>query len=141
MFSNILIAAELDYLDQAKHLITTALEISQGNQDAVYRLAGIVSAPSNSIVSSFLPNNFDKVVLEEGKKKLSEFTQGLFPEGKKVQCIVAYGTVYEEINRLAEELDVDIIIMMASRDHEKHGLSANTVKVARLTHRPMLVMR
>lgn len=140
MFSNILIVVELEYLDSAEKLITTALEMTKSNPATVYRVAGIVPAPSNSFVSSFLPKNFDKVVLEEGKEKLQNFTKERFTGDKKVQHIVAYGTVYEEVNRIADECGVDLIIMMASRDNKKHGLSSNTVKVARITERPILIM-
>ncbi|MBE2894162.1 universal stress protein [Spirabiliibacterium falconis] len=145
MFNNILIVIDLSHLNEARRLIQTALDMTEHQEKTVYRVAGIVPAPTNSIVSSFLPKNFDKDVLAEANKKLHEFTQGIFPEGKKVQHIVAYGTVYEEVNRIAEEKDVDLIMMMATQKarqkQKKEGLSSDTVKVARYSHRPVLVMR
>ena len=58
-----------------------------------------------------------------------------------MQHIVAYGTIYEEVNRVAEEKNVDLIIMMASKDDNKDGLSSNTVKVARYSRKPILILR
>jgi nucleotide-binding universal stress UspA family protein len=141
MFKNILIVIDLGYIPMAKKLAETALEMTKNNPDTIYRVAGIVSAPSNSIVSSFLPRNFDKDVLAEANKKLHEFTAGIFPKESKIQHIVAYGTIYEEVNRVAEEKNVDLIIMMASKDDNKDGLSSNTVKVARYSRKPILILR
>lgn len=145
MFKNILIVVDLSHEAEAISLINTALEMTQHQNDTVYRVAGIIPAPTNSIVSSFLPKNFDRDVIAEANKKLHLFTQTHFPEGKRVQHIVAYGTVYEEVNRIAEEKKVDLIMMMASRkerdNQKKEGLSSDTVKVARYSKRPVLVMR
>lgn len=145
MFKNMLIVIDLGHESEAIRLVKTALDMTQHQENTIYRVAGIIPAPTNSIVSSFLPKNFDKDVVAEANKKLHEFTQIHFPEGKKVQHIVAYGTVYEEVNRIAEEKNVDLIMIMASRkekqNQRKEGLSSDTVKVARYSKRPVLVMR
>lgn len=141
MFNNILIVTELEYLEDADKLVATALEMTKDQPSTVYRVAGIISAPNNSFVSSFLPKNFDKMALQEGNIKLHEFTQKRFPVDAKVQHVVAYGTIYEEVTRIADELEVDLIIMKAAKDGARHSLSSNTVKVARNTERPMLIIR
>ena len=55
--------------------------------------------------------------------------------------IVAHGTIYEEINRIAEEKSVDLIVMLASSKPKAKGLSSNTVKVARNSDKPILILR
>ncbi|MDU8923952.1 universal stress protein [Pasteurellaceae bacterium LIM206] len=140
MFKNILITADLNHLDDARKAVETALELTKHTPDAVYRVMSVVPQFSSSFVSSFLPSSFDKDVMAEANKALHEFTRKYFPEGKKVQHIVMHGAVYEEINLVAQEKNIDLIIMMATHD-SKEGLSANTFKVARDSDRSVLILR
>lgn len=141
MYNKLLIAIDLADLKSAKYVIDTALNLTAHNPDAVYRVASIIEPVDNSLISAFLPKNFDKEVVAEANKKLHEFTKTHFPEGSKVQHIVAYGTIYEEICRIADEKAVDLILMLASSEPKAKGLSSNTVKVARNTNKPILVLR
>ncbi|OBX05561.1 universal stress protein UspA [Gallibacterium genomosp. 3] len=140
LFNKILIAVDLSYLEGAKKAVKTALAMVEGNPDAVLRVVSIIPPLGNSFVSSLLPRNFDKDVLAEAHKRLHAFTEENFPKECKVQHIVAHGTVYEEINTLAQEKNVDLIIMMATKPG-KPGLSSNTVKVARFSEKPILILR
>ncbi|GJH43180.1 universal stress protein [Pasteurella canis] len=140
MFKKILITADLGHLEDAEKAVKTALEMTKHNPDTVYRVMSVVPPLGSSFVSSFLPKNFDQDVLDEANKALHAFTKKHFPEGAKVQHILAHGPVYEEINRIAKEKNIDLIIMMAVRDN-KEGLSSNTVKVARYSDKPILILR
>lgn len=140
MFKKILITADLGHLEDAEKAVKTALEMTQNNPDTVYRVMSVVPPFGSSFVSSFLPKNFDQDVLSEANKALHAFTKKHFPEGAKVQHILAHGPVYEEIIRIAKEKNINLIIMMAVRDN-KEGLSSNTVKVARYSDKPVLILR
>ncbi|MGX2966730.1 universal stress protein [Ursidibacter sp. B-7004-1] len=141
MYNKLLIAIDLSDLKSAKFVVDTALKITANNPDAIYRVVTIIEPIDDSFISAFLPKNFDKSVIEEANKALHEFTQTHFPEGSKVQHIVAHGTIYEEINRIAEEKSVDLIVMLASSKPKAKGLSSNTVKVARNSDKPILILR
>lgn len=141
MYNKLLIAIDLTNIESAKYVVDTALQITARNPNAVYRVVSIIEPVDNSLISAFLPKNFDKEVVAEANKKLHEFTKTHFPEGSKVQHIVAYGTIYEEICRIADEKAVDLILMLASSEPKAKGLSSNTVKVARNTNKPILVLR
>lgn len=141
MYNKLLIAIDLTNIESAKYVVDTALQITARNPNAVYRVASIIEPVDNSLISAFLPKNFDKAVVAEANQKLHEFTKAHFPEGSKVQHIVAYGTIYEEICRIADEKAVDLILMLASSEPKAKGLSSNTVKVARNTSKPILVLR
>lgn len=140
MYNKLLIAIDLANLDSAKYVVKTCLDLTGHNPDAVYRVVTVIEPMDDSFISAFLPKNFDKSVVEEANKALHEFTQAHFPEGSKVQHIVAHGTIYEEINRIAEEKSVDLIVMLAN-SRKRKGLSSNTVKVARNCDKPILVLR
>lgn len=141
MYKNLLLAVDLSNLQQAKYVVETAQQLTANNPDAVYRVVTIIEPMDDSFIAAFLPKNFDKSVIEEANKALHTFTKAHFPEGAKVQHIVAHGTIYEEINNIAEKKNVDLIVMLASSKPDAKGLSANTVKVARNTNRPVLVLR
>ncbi|WP_373777705.1 universal stress protein [Glaesserella sp.] len=141
MYNKLLIAIDLSDLKSAKFVVDTALQITAHNPNAVYRVVTIIEPIDDSFISAFLPKNFDKSVVEEANKALHAFTQENFPEGAKVQHIVAHGTIYEEINRIAEEKSVDLIVMLASSKPKAKGLSSNTVKVARNSDKPILILR
>lgn len=141
MYNNLLLAVDLSNLQSAKYVVETALKLTAHNPNAVYRVVTIIEPMDDSFISAFLPKNFDKSVIEEANKALHAFTKENFPEGAKVQHIVAHGTIYEEINNIAEKKNVDVIVMLASSKPQAKGLSANTVKVARNTDKPVLVLR
>ncbi|EIJ67330.1 MULTISPECIES: universal stress protein [Pasteurellaceae] len=141
MYNKLLIAIDLANLESAKYVVNTALKLTANNPNAVYRVVSIIEPVDNSLIAAFLPKNFDKSVLAEANKKLHDFTQATFPKDAKVQHIVTYGTIYEEICHIADEKDVDIIVMLASSKPHAEGLSANTVRVARNTDKPILVLR
>lgn len=141
MYNKLLIAIDLSDLESAKYVVDTCLDLTAKNPNAVYRVVTIIEPVDDSFISAFLPKNFDKSVVEEANKALHEFTQAHFPAGSKVQHIVAHGTIYEEINRIAEEKSVDLIVMLASSKPQAKGLSSNTVKVARNTDKPVLILR
>lgn len=141
MYNKLLIAIDLNDLKSAKFVVETALNITAHNPDAIYRVVTIIEPIDDSFIASFLPKNFDKSVIAEANKALHDFTQTHFPAGSKVQHIVAHGTIYEEINRIAEEKSVDLIVMLASSKPNAKGLSSNTVKVARNSNKPILILR
>ena len=141
MYNKLLIAIDLSNLESAKYVVDTCLKLTANNPDAVYRVVTILEPMDDSFISAFLPKNFDKSFIEEANRTLHEFTKATFPENAKVQHIVAHGTIYEEINRLAEEKAVDLIVMLASSQPHAKGLSSNTVKVARNCNKPILVLR
>lgn len=141
MYNKLLIAIDLSNLDSAKYVVDTCLDLTKHNPDAVYRVVTILEPMDDSFISAFLPKNFDKSLIEEANKALHDFTKQAFPVGSKVQHIVAHGTIYEEINRIAEEKSVDLIVMLASSQPSNKGLSSNTVKVARHCDKPILILR
>lgn len=141
MYNKLLLAIDLSNLESAKFVVETALKLTENNPNAIYRVVTIIEPIDDSFISAFLPKNFDKSVIEEANKALHHFTQTHFPAKAKVQHIVAHGTIYEEINRIAEEKEVDLIVMLASSKPQAKGLSSNTVKVARNSDKPILVLR
>lgn len=138
MFKKILVAVDINRIDDAKKVVKAALHF--GGNDAVYRVITVIPPFNSSFVQSFLPVNFDKDVLREANKALHDFTQETFPEGAKVQHIVANGPIYEEIVKAADDKKVDVIVINAIKKN-RVGLSSTSVKVARMTHKTVIFVR
>lgn len=122
-------------------MVETALKLTAQVKDPVYRVVTIVEPVDDSFISAFLPKNFDKSLVAEVNKALHHFTQQHFPASAKLQHIVAHGTIYEEINRIAEEKNVELIIMLASSLPNQEGLSSNTRRVAKYGTKPVLILK
>ena len=141
MYNKLLIAIDLSNLKSAKYVVDTCLDLTANNPNAIYRVVTIIEPVDDSFIASFLPKNFDKSVIDEANKALHDFTKASFPKDAKVQHIVSHGTIYEEINRIAEEKAIDLIVMLASSKPKTKKLSSNAVKVMRNTSKPVLILR
>lgn len=141
MYTNLLLAVDLSNLKSAKYVVDTALQLTHNNPNTVYRVVTIIEPVDDSLISAFLTKNFDKSIIEEANQALHAFTQMHFPQGAKVQHIVAHGTIYEEINRIAEQKNVDLIVMLASSKPNATGLSNNTYRVSKYSDKPVLILR
>ncbi|OOF69682.1 universal stress protein [Rodentibacter caecimuris] len=141
MYSRLLLAIDLNNLKGSKKVVDAALRLVEHNPNALFRVVTIVEPVDDSFISAFLPKNFDKSLIEEVNKALHDFTNKHFPETARVQHIVAHGTIYEEINRIAEEKSVDLIIMLASSKTHAKGLSNNTRRVAKYGKKPILILK
>lgn len=141
MYKNILVAVDLGDPESSRKPVTTAVNYAQAF-DSTLRVMTVVPDFGMSIVGSFFPKEHEKTVLEAARQKLHEFVQEYFPEGTKVQHIVGHGTVYEEVLRVAGEIDADLIILGASRPLAgKFLLGPNAARVARHAECSVLVDR
>lgn len=102
----------------------------------------VISDGSMSLVQQFFPRGSVDQLVEETNKSLHEFVSSHIKNTKKVQHIVAKGSVYECIIKTAEEVDADLIVMSAHRPELKdYLLGPNAAKVVRHSNRSVLVVR
>lgn len=141
MYNELLLVIDLNNPQGSKLVVETALSLTAHNPNVRFRAVTIIEPVDDSFISAFLPKNFDKSLVEEVNKALHNFTETHFPANTKVQHIVAHGTIYEEINRIADEKNVDLIVMLASSKPKGKGLSNNTRRVAKYGTKPMLLVK
>lgn len=141
MYNKILIVVDLGNIKKAQEIVKIAQDMTAHNPNAVYRVVTVIEPFDGSFISSFLPQGFDKSLVAEANKRLHEFTKDNFDEGSKVQHIVAHGSPQEEINRIAHEKSIDLILMFAKKKGGSKGLDPSTMKVARDCEKPILLLR
>ena len=95
-----------------------------------------------SIVGSFFPQDFEKKALDQARQRLHEWVSEHMPKNIKVQHIVGHGTAYEEILRLSEEVECDLIVMASHRPKaEDYLIGPNSARVVRHAACSVLVVR
>ncbi|MBV7433420.1 universal stress protein [Cardiobacteriaceae bacterium TAE3-ERU3] len=139
MFEKIMVAVDLMHESRAARVVAMALSI--GDENTQYQLVSVVPPVSAGFVSSFLPKDYDKQMIEAARLKLHEFSETHFPKDAKVKHIIAHGTIYEEINRLADEREVDLIVINATKPGSGGGLGPNAARVSRYSNKTVMVVR
>lgn len=141
MFNNILLPIELDEESSWRTPIKVAVDLCQ-KHNASLRIMTVVPDLGMNIVAQYFPKGYEKEVAEKTLKQLKEFVKEHVPEGIKVQQAVGEGSVYESILKVAEQTNVDLIIMEAHRPEVKdYLLGPNSARVVRHANCSVLVVR
>ncbi len=110
MYKSILLPIDLRHEGSWKKALPTAIEIAE-KFDAQLHLVSIVPNVGMSIVSQYLPKNFEKSAIEEASIALKEFAAKNVPTDVRGRCHIAHGTVREQIVKAGEKLGCDLIVM------------------------------
>ncbi len=141
MFKDILLPIDLGDVESSRKAVSTAIELSR-TEDARLHLLCVVPGYSMSIVSQYFPEGFEETSLAEAAKQLGDFIAKNVPAEITSAAIVASGTVYKEILRVAGEIGCDIIVMASHRPELKdYLLGPNAARVVRHSHCSVLVVR
>ena len=60
-------------------------------------------------VQSFLPENYDNVLIEKGREALYQLTDEYLPEVRDIKHLVVHGSVYQKVTDIAEQLGINLI--------------------------------
>ncbi len=138
--------------------VLCALDISQDNDIEVLRKADklarlddasldVVTVVPNfgmTLVSSYFDDNFQQQAVKEAKEQLRERVGAILGEerNEEIRHIVATGSVYEEILELAEQTDIDLIVIGAHKpDLREYLLGPNAARVVRHSNCSVYVVR
>nr|WP_321443032.1 universal stress protein [uncultured Cohaesibacter sp.] len=138
--------------------VLCALDISQDNDIEVLRKADklarlddasldVVTVVPNfgmTLVSTYFDDNFQQQAVKQAKAQLRERVGAILGEERNedIRHIVATGSVYEEILELAEQTDVDLIVIGAHKpDLREYLLGPNAARVVRHSNCSVYVVR
>ena len=101
----------------------------------------IVSTPTGPM--SFNVSLYQKELEDSAKKSLQGIINKMVAKGLKVVPVVAYGIAADEIVRIAEEQNIDLIVIAThGRTGFRHLISGSvTEKVVRIASHPVLTIR
>ncbi len=141
MFKKILLPVDLGDPDSSKNALSVAVGLSQG-AGARLQVLTVVPGFSMSIVSQYFPENFEEKSLAGAAQQLNDYIGANIPSDIATQAIVANGTIYKEILRVAAESDCDLIVVASQRPELKdYLLGPNAARVVRHAACSVLVVR
>lgn len=142
MFKNVLLAVDLAHKKEQAAAVEAAKRYAQDGSH-LYVVSVIPPLEGGGFVQSFLPADYDKELIEKGKQALHKFTDTHLSDVSNIKHLVVHGKVYEKITDIAEQLDIDLIITMASikKDHQSSGFGPNVARIVRNSECSVLVLR
>lgn len=138
MFDKILLPIDLNHSESWEAALPMAKRCAASSGEI--HLLGIVHDLGVAMVSSYLPQDFEKTAMENLKARLSEFASAEVPDAKPH---VAHGHVAETILRIAKDVGADLIVMASHppNDFKTLLIGSNADKVVRHATIPVLVVR
>ena len=141
MYKNVFLSVDLGDTKSLEESVNMAVAHVQAF-DSTLRVMTVVPDFVMSIVASFFPAEHKTTMFEAAQRQTREFAQAHVPDGIAVQHMVGHGSVYEEVLRVAEETNADLINMAASRPLAgKFMLGANVARIVRHAACSALVVR
>lgn len=95
-----------------------------------------------SMVGTFFKTGFEQTVLHQFGDALRNWVKQNVPGAVEVHAHILHGTIYDEILRTADTLDVDLIILAPHRpEATDYGLGPNAAHVVRHAKQSVYIVR
>ncbi|WP_068082984.1 universal stress protein [Polycladidibacter stylochi] len=142
MYSNILLPLDINEESSWKRVLPVALDLAQ-HYKANLHVVTVLPDYGKAFVGGFFAKEYETKALEKTREALEELLDRELPEGSQnVQGHIAHGTIYEEINKAADKLDCDLIVLSSHRPELKdYLLGPNAARVVRHAHQSVFVVR
>ena len=141
MYRGILLAVDLGEVGAQKKAVSTAVDLSR-HFGAKLHVLSVVPGFGMSILSQYFPEDFEAKSLAAAAEQLEAFVAEHIPADVVTRNEVAVGTVYEEILRVAQASQCDLIILAAHRPGlSDHLIGPNAGRVVRHGECSVLVVR
>ncbi|MCK8464976.1 universal stress protein [Aliiroseovarius sp. S1339] len=143
MSKTILCAVDINRPDTEKDVLTTAAKLAEMD-DAQLDVITVVPDFGMTVVGAYFQDHQIETAKSKAGELLKEMTKSALGADMdaKVRHIVAMGTVYEELLRIADLNKSDLIVIGASRpDFKDYLLGPNAARVVRHSECSVYVVR
>ena len=138
-FEKILVPVDLGHESSWLEAVPTAIDQVQHTGGQLH-IATIV--PDEPPQLAWLPDDYSDKMIAHATSKLKQLIETHIPAGVEVEQHIRQGSVYSEVVKLAEEKDIDLIVMVSHRPELKDFLlGPNASKVVRHAKCSVLVVR
>lgn len=134
----ILAAVDLNHLSNAARIVQAAKQLA--SDGAQFRLLTVVPLAQGSMVTSFLPKDYDKRVREEVMAQFSQFATTQFNDDDNYSVSVRIGSIYEQVIAYAKEKNVDVIVVAAGKPG-RMGIGGNAMRIAQHSDKSVYIIR
>lgn len=137
------IIVPVDFSKQSDHALQYAAGIAKKYDGEILALHMLELSPALLTNSEITPSENTVFLLKLAEKRFGEFLDKDYLKGVQVTPVIKHFKVFSEIDEVAEEHDVDLIVMGS---HGADGLEeifvgSNTEKVVRSSSVPVLVIK
>lgn len=140
MSRTILLPIDLGHPESWKRSLTEAL--SMLGPDGVLHVVSVLPDFGMSQVSGYFRKDFERDALRDFGAALADWTAEHVPDTVEAHPHVLHGTIYDEILRAADRLDVDVIVMGSHRPALRdYLLGPNAARVVRHARCSVYVVR
>ncbi len=141
MFSSVLVAIDINNLDEARLLLEIGGRFCKGEGAEMHALT-VLPDYGMPVVGSFFPEGFEEKAGQKVKTALEALIEAHAPSGCAPHVHVGHGTIYEEIIKTADRLGCDLIVVGSHRPELKdYLLGPNAARVARHARQSIFVVR
>jgi len=141
MYKSILVPVDLGEDTSWAKSLPTAIALAR-TFDAELHIVSVVPDFGRSIVGSYFPSGYEHDALEKGGELLKDFINTHCPSDLAAKGHIAHGTIYEEINKAADKLECDLIVLASHRPELKdYLLGPNAARVVRHANQSVMIVR
>ena len=143
MSNFVLAAIDLSHPEQYGTILNRAARMAEID-DAQLAVVTVIPDFGMSIVGSFFEQGAEQKALNAAGSSLHDITQRILGEDAQqhIKHVVCHGTAYEQILKIARDLDVGLIVMGAHRPNfQDYLIGPNAARVVRHSTCSVLVLR
>jgi len=138
-FEKILVPVDLGHESSWRDALPAAIDQAQMTGGELHILTVVPEEPPQL---AWLPDDYSTKMIAHAESKLQELVKSKIPEGIKATHHVRQGSIYSEVVSLANNMEMDLIVMASHRPELKDFLlGPNAAKVVRHAKCPVLVIR
>jgi nucleotide-binding universal stress UspA family protein len=141
VFRHILFTVDLQHADSWRNALPVALDQAKRSGAQLHMLTVVPEVAVPALMQTG-PFDYEAQLVPKAKAALEEFVREQVPAAVPVHQIVAYGSVYQEILRVAVAIPAGLIVMAAHRPQPGDFLiGSNAERVARRAPCSVLLVR
>ncbi len=140
MAKTILLAVDIDNEETSKAPLAAALDLARDG--GVLHVVAVLPDFGMAQVSTFFPAGFEHKMIDRFTHSLADWVKTHVPKGVEVHPHVAHGTIYDEVVKAGDRLDVDVIVIGSHRPVlSDYLVGPNAERVVRHSGRSVYVAR
>ncbi len=141
MYKKILVPVDINQPTSWELALPVALDLAK-KHGAELSLFTVVPDFGMSMVGSFFPKDYAQKALEHAEYELKAVARNHVPSDVDCTCYVRHGSVYKEINKAANKLGADLIVLTSHRpDAKDYLLGPNAARIVRHARQSVFVVR
>jgi len=141
MYKKILVPVDINQESSWSKALPAAIKIAQDN-GAKLLLFTVVPDFGMAMVGSFFPKDYAQKAMEHAEYELKAVARNNVPSDLSVTCYVRHGSIYKEINKAANSLGAELIVLASHRpDASDFLLGPNAARIVRHATQSVFVVR